>query len=43
MDVGRGMTTVAEVRLWGRTIKAVALEEGETYAFFSKHLRLGLC
>ena len=28
------MTTVAEVRLWGRTIGAVALEEGETYASF---------
>ena len=28
------MTTVAEVRLWGRTIGAVALEEEETYASF---------
>ena len=28
------MTTVAEVRLWGRTIGAVSLEDGETYASF---------
>lgn len=28
------MTTVAEVRLWGRTIGAVALDDGETFATF---------
>ena len=28
------MTTVAEVRLWGRTIGAVAIDDGETFATF---------
>jgi len=29
-----GMSTLAEVKLWGRTIGAVALEEGSSYAVF---------
>src|SRR3954467_12529612 len=28
------MSTLAEVRLWGRTIGAVSLEDGETHARF---------
>ncbi len=35
MDLGqRFMTTVAEVRLWGRTIAAVAIEDGAHFAEF---------
>ena len=33
MDLGR-MSTYAEVRLWGRTIGAVALENGDAIASF---------
>ena len=37
MDLGwRVVTSVAEVRLWGRTIGAVAIEEGADVADFEK-------